>query len=49
MDWTFVRKAWDKWISTSIGSSGEKAQALFPLFVVEWVQIILDSMNRLRQ
>ncbi|KAJ9707658.1 hypothetical protein PVL29_002618 [Vitis rotundifolia] len=27
MDWTFVRKAWDKWISTSIGSSGEPLKA----------------------
>lgn len=27
MDWAFVHKTWDKWASTSIGSSGEQALA----------------------
>lgn len=27
MDWSFVHKAWDKWASLSIGSSGKQFRA----------------------
>ncbi|KAI4327919.1 hypothetical protein L6164_020328 [Bauhinia variegata] len=27
MDWVFVHKTWDKWASTSVGSSGEPLKA----------------------
>ncbi|KAK6947245.1 hypothetical protein RJ641_000718 [Dillenia turbinata] len=27
MDWTFVRKAWEKWASPNIGSTGEPLKA----------------------
>ncbi|XP_021905889.1 uncharacterized protein LOC110820641 isoform X3 [Carica papaya] len=27
MDWAFVHKTWDKWVSTSVGSSGQPLKA----------------------
>ncbi|KAL9447736.1 hypothetical protein AB3S75_015250 [Citrus x aurantiifolia] len=27
MDWSFVHKTWEKWASTSVGSSGEPLKA----------------------